>query len=282
LRIVKAESSLYSIYILGSEMMQRLNGKVALITGAARGIGEGIVRRFVEEGARVMIADVLDKEGAALAQELGDQTAFIRHDVTSRAEWDAAIAATEQKFGRLDCLVNNAGVIVFKRLDDLSEAEIRRIIDINLMGTIIGCQAALPALERAGNGSIINMSSADGIAGANSLTAYCASKFGVRGFTKALAMELGHRGIRVNSIHPGGILTPLSNPHNVPREQYDQGFWIYPAQRSGAPSDIGAAAAYLASDDARYCMGTELLVDGGLVAGHYYMAMPGAPTNPHA
>ena len=201
--------------------MKRLEGKVAIVTGAARGIGEGIVRRFVEEGAKVMITDVLDAEGQALADELGQ--AYMRLDVVSRAEWDAVIAATEAKFGKLDTLVNNAGVIVFKKLDDLSEEEIRRIIDINLIGTILGAQAVIPALERAGGGSITNMSSADGIAGANSLTAYCASKFGVRGFTKALALELGPRKIRVNSIHPGGIVTPLSNPGNLPREQYDQG-----------------------------------------------------------
>ena len=257
--------------------MDRLVGKVALVTGGARGIGEGIVRRFVAEGARVMITDVLVAEGQALADELGGAAAFIRHDVVSRAEWDAALAATETKFGRLDILVNNAGVIVFKRLDDLTEADMRRIIDINLMGTMIGTQAAIPALERAGGGSIINMSSADGIAGANSLTAYCASKFAVRGFTKAAALELGPRKIRVNSIHPGGIVTPLSNPTNVPRDQYDKGFRIYAAQRAGDPHDIGAAAAYLASDDAAYCIGTELSVDGGLNAGHYYMSMPGAP-----
>ena len=259
--------------------MERLMGKVALVTGAARGIGEGIVRRFVAEGARALITDVLDAEGEALADELGQH---YRHlDVTSRADWDATIADVETRFGKLDCLVNNAGVIVFKRIDDQNEAEMRRVIEINLIGTMIGCQAAIPALERAGGGSIINMSSADGITGANALTVYCASKFGVRGFTKALALELGHRGIRVNSIHPGGILTPLSNPTGLPKEQYDKGYWIYPAQKSGDPSDIGAAAAYLASDDARYCMGTELLVDGGLVAGHYYMGMPGAPVNPY-
>jgi 3alpha(or 20beta)-hydroxysteroid dehydrogenase len=257
--------------------MDRLIGKVALVTGGARGIGEGIVRRFIAEGAQVMITDVLVGEGQALAEELGATAAFLKHDVVSRAEWDAVLAATEAKFGKLDILVNNAGVIVFKRLDDLTEADMRRIIDINLMGTMIGTQAAIPALERAGGGSVINMSSADGIAGANSLTAYCASKFAVRGFTKAAALELGPRKIRVNSIHPGGIVTPLSNPTNVPRDQYDKGFQIYAAQRAGDPHDIGAAAAYLASDDASYCMGTELSVDGGLNAGHYYMSMPGAP-----
>lgn len=260
--------------------MQRLAGKCALVTGGARGIGEGIVRRFVAEGAKVMICDVLDAEGQKLAAELGDAAAFTRLDVTSADQWRNAIAATEAAFGKLDSLVNNAGIIVFKRLDDLSEDEIRRVIDINLIGTMLGAQLAIPAIERAGGGSITNMSSADGISGANSLTAYCASKFGVRGFTKALALELGPRGIRVNSIHPGGILTPMANPTNIPRELYDRGYWIYPAQKSGDPADIGAAAAYLASDDAKYCIGTELSVDGGLNAGHYYMAMPGAPKDP--
>lgn len=260
--------------------MRSLEGKVALVTGGARGIGEGIVRRFVAEGAQVMVSDVLAAEGRALADELGQ--AYVDLDVTDRTQWDAAITETEARFGKLDTLVNNAGILVFKRLDDLGEEEIRRILDVNLIGTILGCQAAIPALERAGGGSITNMSSADGISGANSLTVYCASKFGVRGFTKALALELGHRRIRVNSIHPGGILTPMANPTGLPRETYDKGFWIYPAQRSGEPADIAAAAAYLASDDAKYCIGTELSVDGGLNAGHYYMAMPGAPTNPYA
>jgi 3alpha(or 20beta)-hydroxysteroid dehydrogenase len=262
--------------------MDRLTGKVALVSGGARGIGEGIVRRFVAEGARVAIADILDDEGQALAAELGDAATYLHLDVTNRADWDAAVAAVEAKWGRLDSLVNNAGVIVFKRIDDLTEAEIRRVLDINLMGVINGTQAAIPALERSGGGSITNMSSADGISGANSLSVYCASKFAVRGFTKACALELGHRKIRVNSIHPGGIYTPMANPTKVPRELYDKGFWIYPAQRSGDPEDIGAAAAFLASDDGKYCMGTELAVDGGLNAGHYYMAMPGAPTNPFA
>ena len=257
--------------------MNRLQGKVALVTGGARGIGEGIVRRFIAEGARVVIADVLEAEGAALAAELGDAATFVSLDVTRRADWDAALAETEQRFGRLDCLVNNAGVIVFKTLDDLTEAEMRKVIDVNVIGVMIGSQAAIRLLERDGGGSIVNMSSADGISGANALTAYCASKFAVRGFTKACALELGPRGIRVNSIHPGGIVSAMTNPGNAPREQVDRGFRIYPAQRAGDPADIAAAAAYLASDDAAYCYGTELSVDGGLNAGHYYMGLPGSP-----
>jgi len=260
--------------------MERLTGKTCLVTGGARGIGEGIVRRFVSEGANVLITDVLEKEGQELAAELGSPVAFTTLDVTSSGDWNKALALAEEKFGQLDVLVNNAGILKFARLDDLSEDDIRQIINVNLIGTMLGSQAAIPFIERAGGGSIINMSSADGISGANGLTAYCASKFGVRGFTKALALELGPRGIRVNSIHPGGILTAMANPNNAPRELYDKGYWIYPAQRSGSVDDIGAAAAYLASDDAAYCYGTELSVDGGINAGHYYMTAPGAPQPP--
>lgn len=260
----------------------RLQGKVALVTGGARGIGEGITRRFIAEGANVMIADVLEAEGQALAAELGDKAAFQRLDVTRSDQWQAALDATEAHFGRLDSLVNNAGILTFATLDQLPEDRMRQIIEVNLIGTILGTQAAVPFLEKSGGGSIINMSSADGLTGANGLSTYCASKFGVRGFTKAAALELGPRNIRVNSIHPGGIFTEMANPTHIPRDLYDKGYWIYPAQRSGDPADIGAAAAYLASDDARYCYGTELAVDGGLTAGHYYMGMPGAPKPPEA
>lgn len=262
--------------------MDRLDNKVALVTGGARGIGEGIVRRFVAEGARVLITDLLVAEGEALAAELGDAAAFLHHDVTSREGWARAVAEAETRFGKLDCLVNNAGTIVFTAFEDHTPEQIDRLIDVNLKGTILGCQAALPAILRAGGGSVINMSSADGISGANAVSVYCATKFAVRGLTKALALEYGPRGVRVNSIHPGGIYTPLANPHNVPKDIYDKGFWVYAAGKAGEPSDIGAAAAYLASEDARYCMGTELSVDGGLNAGHYYMGMPGAPQAPVA
>lgn len=262
--------------------MIRLEGKVALVTGGARGIGEGIVRRFVEEGAKVMITDVLAELGEALAAELGGNAAFFHHDVTSAEGWAAAVAETEKRFGKLDTLVNNAGILIFSGFEDYSEEQIAKLLDVNLKGVILGCQAAIPAIERAGGGAIVNMSSADGIAGANAVSVYCATKFAVRGLTKALALELGPRKIRVNSIHPGGIYTPLANPMNVSKEVYDAAYWIYPAQYAGEPKDIGAAAAYLASEDARYCMGTELSVDGGMNAGHYYMGLPGSPTPPAA
>jgi len=260
--------------------MERLQGKVAIVTGGARGIGEGIVRRFVAEGARVLVTDLLEEAGHALAAELGETVRFRRHDVTDRAGWAAVVAEAESAFGRLDILVNNAGVLFFSGFEDYTDAQIDTLMDVNVKGVIYGCQAAIPAIERAGGGAIVNMSSADGIAGANAVSIYCATKFAVRGLTKALALELGPRGIRVNSIHPGGIYTPLANPMNVPKEVYDKTYWIYPAQYAGEPRDIAAAAAYLASDDARYCMGTELSVDGGMNAGHYYMGLPGSPTPP--
>lgn len=260
--------------------MQRLSGKVALVTGGARGIGEAIVRRFVEEGASVVITDILDDDGAALAEELGDAASYRHLDVTSSEEWAATLRAVEEQHGRLDSLVNNAGILMFSKVEDLPEKAVRKIIEVNLIGTIIGTQACIDLIERSGGGSITNMSSADGLTGGNGVAAYCASKFGVRGFTKACALELGPRKIRVNSIHPGGIFTDMANPQGLPRETYDKGYWIYPGQRAGDPSDIGAAAAYLASDDAAYCFGTELAVDGGLTAGHYYMGVPGAPKPP--
>jgi len=262
--------------------MKRLEGHVALVTGGARGIGEAIVRRFLSEGARVIIADIIDDEGKALVDELGEAATYQHLDVRRSENWRAVVAAIESEQGRLDCLVNNAGILAFSRLEDLPEEQVRNIIDINLIGTILGVQICVDLLERSGGGSIINMSSADGLTGGNGVAAYCASKFGVRGFTKAAALELGPRGIRVNSIHPGGIFTQMANPTGLPREQYDKGYWIYAAQRAGDPEDIAAAAAFLASSDAAYCFGTELAVDGGLTAGHYYMGVPGAPKRPES
>ena len=207
--------------------MERLAGKVAIVTGGARGIGEGIVRRFIAEGAKVMITDLRDDLGLALAAEFGDAAAFIHQDVTSRQDWADVIDTTERRFGRIDSLVNNAGILFFSGFADYTDAQIEALLNVNVLGVIYGCQAIIPALERAGGGTIVNMSSADGVAGANGVSVYCATKFAVRGLTKALALELGPRKIRVNSIHPGGIYTPLANPMQVSKEDYDKGYWIY-------------------------------------------------------
>ena len=257
--------------------MGRLDGKVAIVTGGARGIGEATVRLFVAEGAKVVVADVLEAEGAALAASLGDAAHFVRHDVTDAGRWAEVVRITEERFGKLDILVNNAGILMMKGLFDHSPDDIRRIIDINLTGTIFGTQAAAAAMRKNGSGSIVNISSADGLTGANAVTAYTASKWGVRGFTKAAAMELGPEGIRVNSIHPGGVDTVMTGAGLRTREQFDASFRVYPAQRACDPVDIAHGILYFASAEGRYCMGAELAIDGGLTAGHYYSGLPGAP-----
>src|SRR3712207_440992 len=182
--------------------MRGLEGKVALVTGAARGMGAAHARRLVEEGARVVIADILDEPGKAIADELGEAVRYVHLDVTSPDEWREAVAFTEREFGRLDVLVNNAGILGFAALDEMPIEQYRKIVEVNQVGVFLGMQAAVPALERAGRGSIINISSVEGLGGGPFLTAYTASKFAVRGMTKAAAIELGAKNIRVNSVHP--------------------------------------------------------------------------------
>ena len=189
--------------------MGRLAGKVAIVTGGARGMGEATSRLFAAEGARVVIADVLDREGEALAGAIGSAALFRHHDVTDEASWEAVTADAVRQFGGVDVLVNNAGVLLFKALTETSKAEFERVIGVNLVGTFLGMKIVAPRMIERGKGSIINISSTAGISGQNGTVAYAASKFGVRGMTKIAALELGHRGVRVNSIHPGGINTVM-------------------------------------------------------------------------
>jgi len=254
----------------------RLAGKVALITGAASGIGAATARLFAAAGASVVLADIADAD--EVAAEIGESALPVRLDVREPEGWAAAIAQTEARFGRLDILVNNAGVVAYKGLLDFTPDEIRRILDINLLGTIFGTQAAIPAIERAGGGAIVNVSSVDGLIAHNALAPYVASKWGVRGFTKTCALEFGHRGIRVNSVHPGGVFTPMANIGNMAKEEFDRiGMMGLPTQRSAFPEEIAAAILFLASDEAAYVNGAELAVDGGMTAGQYFTFMPGAP-----
>ncbi len=261
--------------------MGKLSNKNALITGGARGIGAAIARLFVAEGAQILITDILTDEGQALADELGDAARFIMHDVSDPAAWETAITYMQEQFGDPDILVNNAGILKFETLENLSPQDIKNILDVNLYGTILGTQIVGRVMQNNKSGTIINMSSADGLSAANALSAYVGSKWGVRGFTKAAALELGLHNIRVNSVHPGGINTPMANPANVSPENFDLGFKVYAAQRGGNPEEVAHAVLYFATDDSQYCMGAELAVDGGLTAGHYYFGLPGAP-NPNA
>lgn len=256
--------------------MPRLAGKIAIVTGAARGMGAAIARRFVEEGAQVVLSDVLP-EVEATAAALGAAAKGRIHDVADEAAWAALVDETIAQHGRIDVLVNNAGILMFKDLLSTSAADVRRILDVNVVGTFNGMRAVAPHMIRQERGSIINNSSADGLQGANALTAYVGSKFAVRGMTKVAALELGPHGVRVNSVHPGGINTPMANPQNVPTEQLDFAFKQFAAQRVGHAVEAAECFVFLASDEASYCMGSELAVDGGLTAGHYYFGLPGSP-----
>lgn len=241
--------------------MGMLDGKVAIVTGGARGMGEGEVRRLVEEGAKVVIADVLDAEGAALAEELGDAAIFVHLDVSESASWAAAIEATHAAFGPVDVLVNNAGIIIQAPIDATPEAELRRLYDVNLVGPFLGIQAVVPDMRAKGKGSIINIASAAGLVPMQALAAYSSSKWGLRGLTKCAAMELGHDGIRVNAINPGGVRTPMAAGAD------ESMFAAFAIPRIGEPSEIGAAVAYLASDESSFVTGADLTVDGGMVLG---------------
>ncbi len=257
--------------------MARLDGKVAIITGGARGMGGATSRLFAAEGARVLIADVLDSEGAALAEELKGSALFQHHDVSDEASWSAVVAKAIAAFGKVDVLVNNAGILMFKTLLDTSKADYERVLGVNLMGAFLGIKAVAPHMVERGSGSIVNVSSVDGMKGANGLGAYSSSKWGLRGLTRVAAMELGHKGVRVNSIHPGGIDTAMGNPYGEKREDVNKRYTMVPMQRVGDPIEAARTSLFLASDDSSYLCGAEIAVDGGMLTGQYYVGFPGAP-----
>jgi 3alpha(or 20beta)-hydroxysteroid dehydrogenase len=261
-------------------MCGRLNDRVALVTGAASGIGAATAQCFVEEGARVVIADVADAAGQELAASLGDRAVYAHLDVTDEAQWQTVVDATLARWQRIDILVNNAGIVVFHDLATHPIAEFRRVLDINLFGTFLGTRIVGSVMLAQGHGAIVNLSSVDGMKATNSASAYAASKWGVRGFTKAAALEFGHRGVRVNSIHPGTINTPLTNPGGTPVEALDPYFRDVPLQRTGRPMEVARACLFLASDESSYCNGAELAVDGGVLTGQYQQFLPGAPAAP--
>jgi len=247
-------------------MTGRLQGKVAIVTGAARGQGEAEARRFHAEGAQVLLTDVLDAEGAAVAGALGDGTAYHHLDVTSEDEWIAAVGECEERFGPVTILVNNAGILDFGPVEKQDVERFRRVIDVNLTGTMLGIKSVVPSMRSAGGGSIVNISSNSGIWGIPQAAAYCSSKWAVRGLSKAAALELGRHGIRVNSVHPGGVDTPMvSGPGHDPNDTT----WAkrLPLGRFGQPEEIAAVVTFLASDEAAYVTGAEWSVDGGATAG---------------
>jgi 3alpha(or 20beta)-hydroxysteroid dehydrogenase len=243
--------------------MGRLDGKVAIITGAARGQGEAEARLFVAEGARVVLADVLTDEGASVAASLGDAAVFCRLDVTDEDQWRSAVDLAEDRFGPVNVLVNNAGVLLFQSIDKTDPADFERIMRVNVHGVFLGIRAVTPSMERAGGGSIVNISSTAGLTGLPFLGAYVASKWAVRGLTKTAAIDLGGKRIRVNSVHPGGIDTPM-----VAGTSPDAPFYRrLPVPRMGRADEAARAVLFLASDESSYTTGAELAVDGGATCG---------------
>jgi 3alpha(or 20beta)-hydroxysteroid dehydrogenase len=245
----------------------RLEGKVAVVTGAARGQGEAHVRRFVAEGAKVVATDVLEDDGEALAAALGDDVVFLAHDVADETRWTEVVEQAETAFGGIDVLVNNAGIARMAPLVDMTSDDYLDVIKVNQVGVFFGMRAVAPAMRRRGGGSIVNISSVDGMAGIANVIGYVASKFAVRGMTKTAAVELGPLGIRVNSVHPGGVDTPMIRPPGFEAVDYDAMFARLPIPRCGTPEDIAALVLFLASDESSYITGTEHVIDGGLLAG---------------
>lgn len=246
----------------------RLSGKVALITGAARGQGAAAARAFVAQGAKVVIADVLDEEGKELAAELGASAVFCHLDVSDEDGWTAAVERTVTEFGPPTVLVNNAGVLYFSELAKTPLAEYERVVRVNQIGAFLGMRSVVEPMAGAGGGSIVNVSSVEGLAGMPFLVAYTATKFAIRGMTKVAALELGARGIRVNSVHPGMIDTKMVS--DAAGADVDVS-WVgkkVALGRVGRADEIAPLLVFLGSDESSYCTGGEFVADGGATATH--------------
>jgi 3alpha(or 20beta)-hydroxysteroid dehydrogenase len=248
--------------------MERLAGKIAIVTGAAQGMGEAHARRFVAEGAKVVLTDINEPVGTRLARELGANTLFVRHDVTDSGSWRAVIAACESGFGRATVLVNNAGVLgPIAASVDLDEDQFLKVCAINQLGVFLGMKHSIPGMLKSGGGSIVNVSSISGLVAIYGTpnAAYAASKFAVRGLTKHIAIEYAARGVRANSVHPGYVKTPMLT------EALDEASAItaaaqVPVKRMAEPSEVSNLIVFLASDESSFITGAEHVIDGGITA----------------
>jgi 3alpha(or 20beta)-hydroxysteroid dehydrogenase len=262
--------------------MARLQDKVAIVSGAAQGIGEAIARLLVAEGAKVVVADIKDKQGKAIAAAFKERGLFVHVDVTSTADWQNAVAQTLAQFDGLDILVNNAGGAAgIMPIAEEKEADHRWTMDVNVTGCWAGCRAVVPIMAAHGGGAIVNISSMDGLVGISEMATYAAAKFAITGLTRSLALELGKDNIRVNSVHPGFINTPLTQ-QSSPRakQRLQRTLAQQPIPRFGTPEEVARAVLFLASDEASYCTGSSLVVDGGHIAGPYRESIKLATNDP--
>lgn len=251
--------------------MSRLSGKTAIITGAASGMGAATARKYVEHGAQVLLADVNEEAGTQLATELG--MAFTRLDVSDEDNWVAAVETCIAKFGEPNVLVNAAGVLHFAMLEQCTLADYRRLIEVNQIGTFLGMRSVIQAMREAGGGSIVNFSSIEGLGALQGAAAYTSSKFAIRGMTKVGALELGVDGIRVNSVHPGMIETPMIGAVTGGAELDFTPVANRLAQRRiGKPEEIANLVVFLGSDESSYSTGAEFVADGGATATHVFGA----------
>ena len=248
--------------------MTRLDGKVAIVTGASQGMGEAHARTFAREGAKVILTDVNESRGQEIAEELGSNAHFVRHDVSRGGDWDEVVGETIERFGEVTVLVNNAGIIgPVKGMLDFSEEEYLAVCSVNQTGVFLGMKAVIPSMVRAGGGSIINISSIAGMLGTkeSSNAAYCASKWAVRGMSKLIAAQFGNAGIRCNSVHPGYVLTPMMIA--ATDESGGGAAEAIPLGRMAQPQEVANLVLFLASDEASFVSGAEHVVDGGMIAG---------------
>ncbi|WP_059019287.1 glucose 1-dehydrogenase [Mycobacterium sp. M26] len=247
--------------------MGRVDDKVAIITGGAQGMGAADARMLVAEGARVLIADILDEKGEQLAAELGDAARYVHLDVSDAEQWQTAVETAVSAFGKVNVLVNNAGIVQVSPLKSIDVEKWNRVLAVNLTGAMLGIKAVLEPMKAAGGGSIINVSSIEGMRGASWVHSYVASKWGLRGLTKSAALELASDNIRVNSVHPGFIRTPMTK--HFPDDMVGA-----PLGRPGKPEEVATFIVFLASDESSFSTGSEYVVDGGLITDVPHRALP--------
>lgn len=253
--------------------MKDLQGRVAIVTGAARGTGATIARRLVELNAHVVLGDILHEEGEKIAQDLGERATYFPHDVTKEEQWDGIVAHADEVGGRIDILVNNAAVLHLGTLDNTSGDILRRILEVNTVGPYLGIRAVAPRMREQGAGSIVNVGSLDSLIAMNGISAYCTSKWGLRGMSKSLALELGRDGIRINSVCPAGGNPEMYRPWFAELAGFMNETQAYIEDRAipgeVPPERIAEAVCFFAGDDSLYCTGVDLPVDGGAHTGHF-------------